>query len=167
VLPKFTLGFSQNKYWEIRSWKKMVILFLIALLFAWPTGGLSLLAYFALLGVRSYLKAKVRMNYANTKRAERSLNGEKKTLPSWIADKDEIAIFIETIQKAAQHKGVPIVFLQALLGNNDTLMSLVNFAGAMELEGSSFLEQQVAVTDRLVAYWNEAPLNVRLESLNS
>lgn len=143
----------------------MVILFLIALLFAWPTGGLSLLAYFVLLGLKSYLKAKARMNYANTKRAERSLKDGKQTLPSWMSDKEEIAIFVETIQKYAQHKGVPIVFLQAILANNDTLMNLINFAGAMELEGSSFLEQQAAVSEKLILLWSEAPQSVKLDCL--
>lgn len=105
------------------------------------------------------------MNYANTKRAERSLKEGKQTLPSWMADKEEIAIFVETIQKYAQHKGVPIVFLQGILANNDTLMNLINFAGAMELEGSSFLEQQAAVSEKLILLWTEAPQSVKLECL--
>lgn len=49
----------------------MVILFLIALFLAWPTAGLSLLAYFILLIFLAWRKAKARMDYADLMRSSR------------------------------------------------------------------------------------------------
>lgn len=63
-------------------------------------------------------------------------------------------------------KGVPQTFLWAVLGDTDTFRSLVYLAGAMEREGASFVEQQVAVSDKLVQMWEQAPAKVRSAALS-
>ena len=50
--------------------------------------------------------------------------------------------------------------------STDTFRSLVYLAGAMEREGASFLEQQVAVSDKLVQMWEQAPAKVRSAALS-
>lgn len=139
----------------------MVILFLVALLLAWPTAGLSIVAYVAFAVFKSYLSAKARHHDANSRRAERALREGSEKVPSWAGDGDERHIFVEGIQKGAMRKGVPQTFLWAVLSDNDTFQSLVFLAGAMEDQGSSFIEQQIAVSEKLVDMWERAPSKVR------
>ncbi|WP_413877103.1 hypothetical protein [Albidovulum sp.] len=139
----------------------MVVLFLVALLFAWPTAGLSIVAYVAFAVFKSYLNAKVRIHDANERRAEREVRAGKEKVPTWAGDGDERRIFVEVIQKGAMRKGVPQTFLWAVLSDNDTFQNLVYFAGAMEDQGASFIEQQIAVSDKLVGMWERAPSKVR------
>lgn len=144
----------------------MVILFLLALLLAWPTAGVSIVAYVAFAVLKGYLNAKSRIHYGNERRAEREVRSGGRHMPSWAGSNDENQIFVEVIQKGAIRKGVPQIFLRAVLGDKDTFLSLVFLAGAMEREGASFVEQQVAVSDKLVAIWEQAPAKVRAASLS-
>ena len=144
----------------------MVILFLVALLFAWPTAGLSIVAYVAFAVFTSYLTAKSRHHDANARRAEREVRTGKKRVPTWAGDGDERHIFVEGIQKGAMRKGVPQTFLWAILSDNETFQELVFFAGAMEDQGASFIEQQIAVSDRLMGMWERAPSKVRDAALS-
>jgi hypothetical protein len=144
----------------------MVMLFLLAVLLAWPTAGLSIIAYVAFAVFKSYLNAKSRMHYGNERRAEREVKSGGKHVPSWAGSDDENQIFVEVIQKDATRKGVPQTFLWAVLGDNETFQGLIFLAGAMEREGASFIEQQVAVSDRLVDIWERAPANVRAAALS-
>ncbi len=139
----------------------MVILFLVALLLAWPTAGISIIAYVAFAVFRSYLTAKARIHYANERSAERQVRSGAQYVPSWAGDRTENEIFVEVIQKGAMRQGVPQTFLWAVLGDTDTFKGLVHLAGAMEREGASQTEQQVAVSDKLVQMWQQAPAKVR------
>lgn len=118
----------------------LVILFLIAFPLAWPTAGISIVAYVAFAVFKSYLNAKTRIHYANERRAERGVLSGAKHVPSWARGNDENQIFVEVIQKGALRKGVPQTVLWAVLGDTDTFRSRVYLAGAMEREGASFVE---------------------------
>jgi hypothetical protein len=144
----------------------MVLLFLLAVLFAWPTAGLSIVAYIAFAVFKAYLNAKARMHYANERRAEREVQSGGRRVPSWAGSKSENQIFVEAIQKMAVRKGVPQTFLWAVLHDENTFRNLVFLAGAMEREGASFVEQQLAVSDKLVQMWEQAPTNVKSAALN-
>lgn len=139
----------------------MGILFLIALILAWPTMGFSIIAYIVFVILRSYLVAKSRIHYSNERSAERTMSRGEQKVPSWAGDRSENEIFVTVIQQGAMRKGVPQAFLHAVLGDSGTFKSLVHYAGAMEHEGASFTEQQVAVADKLVEIWKEAPSEVR------
>lgn len=134
----------------------MVILFLIALVLAWPTAGLSIIAYVAFAVLKSYWVARSRMHYANKCAARRALLAGEKRVPSWAGDKTENEIFVETIQQIAMRDGVPLAYLQAVLGSGDTFNGLVHYAGAMEHQGASFTEQQQAVSEELIELWKAA-----------
>lgn len=138
----------------------MVILFLLALLLAWPTAGLSIIAYVAYAVLKSYWGARTRMHYANKNAAKRAMLAEKKRVPSWAGDETENAIFVETIQGMAMRQGVPRAYLQAVLGSGDTFQNLVHYAGEMEHQGASFTEQQEAVIEELVELWKADPHKV-------
>lgn len=84
----------------------MVILFLLSLLLAWPTAGLSIVAYVAFAVFKSYLNAKSRMHYANERSAEREVKSGGKHMPSWAGCNDENQIFVEVIQKGANRKAI-------------------------------------------------------------
>lgn len=133
----------------------MVLLFLLALFLAWPTAGLSIVAYIAFLVLRAYIKARTRIHFANVGNAERNLVSGKGRWPSWAGDKDQSLIFVETIQREAMRQGVPRNFLWGVLGEGNT-KGLYFFAGAMEEQGASFLEQQVGCSEKLVQMWNSA-----------
>jgi len=139
----------------------MAILFFVALLLAWPTVGLSMVAYVSFAVFITYVNAKSRIHDANQRSAERAVYSGKKRLPSWGGDKGKLHIFIETIQHGAMRHGVPREFLWAILADSDTVQMLMHYAGAMEGRGASFTEQQVAVSDKLVKIWKEAPVQVQ------
>ena len=61
--------------------------------------------------------------------------------------------------------GVPRVFLLGVLQEPEIFRDFVHYAGAMEAQGASFIEQQVAVSDKLVEAWELAPEAVRRECL--
>lgn len=145
----------------------MVLLFLLAVLLAWPTAGLSIIAYVAFAVFKGYLNAKSRIHYGNERRAEREVQSGGRHVPSWAGDNDENQIFVEVIQKGAIRKGVPQSFLWAVLGDKETFQDLIFLAGAMERQGASFIEQQAAVSDKLVDIWGQAPANVRAATLSS
>lgn len=135
----------------------MVILFLVALLLAWPTAGISIIAYVAFAVLRSYLTARVRIHDANIHTARKSLVAGEKRVPSWAGDEDENDIFVKVIQQMAMRDGVPQLYIQNLLQDGDTFQNLVYFAGAMEHHGSSFTEQQAAVSEEIVKLWKRDP----------
>lgn len=143
----------------------MVVLFILAVLLAWPTSGLSVIAFVALAVFKSYLNAKSRIHYSNKRFAERAMSTGEQKVPSWVEDRNENEIFISVIQQRAMRKGVPQVFLQAVLADRDTLEKLVHYAGAMEHQGASFIEQQVAVADRLVEIWGNSPTEIKEAAL--
>lgn len=138
----------------------MILLFLLAVLLAIPTYGLSLAVYVGLIIVRGYLQAKARMHFANEIRAEQAVQSGDGRLPSWMADRNEISVFIEAVQQVAIRKGVPLVFSQSVMAT-DAFTGMLRYAGAMEAQGASFLEQQVSVVDKIVDLWRSAPTKLR------
>lgn len=160
------------RLWQMRQpdrgWRgrALVILFLFALFLAWPTAGLSLVAYCAFALLRLYLKTKANTHAANERLAAHKMSSGEKLVPSWAGTRSENEIFVDGIQRGAMRHGVPRVFLQGVLLDQETFETLVYYAGAMESEGASFVEQQLAVSDKLVEIWERAPENVRRECLN-
>jgi hypothetical protein len=128
----------------------MIILFLVALVLAWPTAGLSIVAYIVLLIVRSIFQAKARMHHANKIRAQREVSSGNSSPPSWMAHRDKIQEFVYGVQNVAEHRGVPKLFSAQVMSNPDIQKRLMQQAGAMEAQGASFIEQQMAVADILI-----------------
>lgn len=128
----------------------MAILFFIALILAWPTAGLSIVAYISLLVVISYLKARDRMNSSNKVRAQREFREGSTRWPSWMEKKEKIEEFVYGVQKVAEHNGVPILFSANVMNEPVVMRSFMNYAGLMEAQGASFIEQQMAIVEKLV-----------------
>ncbi|SJN10825.1 hypothetical protein CZ787_04530 [Halomonas citrativorans] len=128
----------------------MVILFFVALILAWPTAGLSIVAYIVLLFARGFFQAKERMHHADKLRAHREISSGDGRLPSWIGNKDEVEVFLYAVQNVARRNGVSESFFEHSLSNERIAKSIFQYAGAMEAQGASFIDQQRAVVERLV-----------------
>jgi hypothetical protein len=132
----------------------MGILFLVALVLAWPTSGLTIVAFIIFAIGRSFVQAKRRMQYANEKRAERAFIKGEDSLPSWIEKADEEEVFFGAIRAMVIRKGVPADFVDHVLQDSESTSAFLHFAGAMEAEGASFIEQQLAVSTKFRQYWD-------------
>lgn len=132
----------------------MVILFFVALILSWPTAGLSIVAYICLLVARSYLQAKTRMHHADKLRSQREVGSGSTRLPSWMANRDKIEEFIHGVQNVAEHNGVPKLFSAMLMNKQEVMKPLMYLAGSMEAQGASFIEQQMAVMEKLIELYS-------------
>lgn len=137
----------------------MGILFLVALVLVWPTAGLSIIAYIALIIARAIFQAKDRMHHADNIRAQREVQSGGTRLPSWMAHRDKIEEFVYGVQNTAEHRGVPKLFSAMIMNDQDVMKMLMYYAGSMEAEGASFIEQQMAVMEKLVDLYNTPSYN--------
>ncbi len=142
----------------------MVLWFLVALLFAFPTGGLSLIAWIAYVFFRQYLVAKTRVRMGNEYAARRAIDAGQRRVPSWAAHANERKIFVEVIQQVAMSQGVPQSYLSDILSDGKTFEYLVYYAGALEQQGASFIEQKASVADQLVERWENYCGNIKPKS---
>lgn len=126
----------------------MAILFIIALLLAWPTYGLCFLAYAVLMVLRGYVQAKPRMHLADKLRASRDVKAGVLRLLSWIEDKSKIEEFVHGIENPAAHHGVPKLFSPMTLQDPDLQQELLAYMGSLEAQGSSFTAQHMAAAER-------------------
>ena len=128
----------------------MVILFFVALFLAWPTAGLSILAYIALMVVRGIIQAKARMHHADKAQAMRDVSAGTVRFPSWLSDRDKIEEFVHGIENVAEHSGVPKLFSAMILQDPELQKELLYYVGSMEANGASFIGQQMAAAENLV-----------------
>jgi hypothetical protein len=117
---------------------------------------LSVIAFIAFALLRSYTQAKSQQHTANERAAKRAMFAGEQRIPSWVADKDEGDIFLNGIQKLAMHRGVPEQFILTVLDDKEIFKTFIYFAGAMESNGASFIEQQASVSDKLVELWERS-----------
>jgi hypothetical protein len=100
--------------------------------------------------VAAWSRAKSRMHFVDKLRAVREVSSGSSRLPSWMASRDKIEEFIHGVERLAEHHGVPLLVSASLLSNDKLQKLLMHYAGAMEAQGASFVEQQMAVTEKLV-----------------
>ncbi|WP_370598016.1 hypothetical protein NMD15_12900 [Plesiomonas shigelloides] len=134
----------------------MEIMFLISLLLAWPTAGLSIILFLAIYIGKKVINTKAKMHATDKLRAQKSFLKDNGKPPSWIQNQEKCEIFIHGIQNFAIHNGVPQSFLTPIINNDDLFIPLINYAGAMEQEGASFVEQQIAASELLIELWKKS-----------
>ena len=132
----------------------MKILFIIAVLLAWPTYGVSLLVFVGLMIVRGVMLAKVRMHHADEAQARRDVAVGSGRLPSWLGDRDKVEEFVHGIERVAERDGVPILASAMILQNPKLQREVIELAGAMEAKGAPFIGQQMAAAQRLVELYS-------------
>ena len=120
---------------------------------AWPTAGVSIIIYIAIFILKSYLDAKTKTYYANIRHAERAMADGNKNFPSWIKDASEKDIFIKVLLGRLSQKNIPEQFVLSILQNQELHDTIMFFAGAMEKEGASFVEQESAVIEKIIILW--------------
>lgn len=140
----------------------MVLYFLLAVLLAIPTLGLSIVAFLAVAFFKSYAINKARDHLVNEGRADDVFLSDERHAPSWANSKDEIIIFTKIVMKGALRNGAPDDFIEKMLHNTESFLELIHFAGAMEQQGASFSEQGVAVANKITQAWNKSLRNDKL-----
>ena len=78
-------------------------------IFAWPTKGISIIAYIAFLFFQGYIKAKTRMHHANKIHSAKDVASGNGRLPSWAGNKDKVVEFLYSVNKLAERNGVPVL----------------------------------------------------------
>lgn len=129
----------------------MVIGFLIALLLAWPTFGLSIVAYLVIAAMKGYMKGKMHKQTADEREVNQVLNtGLTGKLPSWVGDHDEVDTFVRVVGQMARHKGIPPIYVREILKNDEFIGLLLNHAGEMEALSNSRASQQMGAVNLII-----------------
>jgi hypothetical protein len=140
----------------------LILLFFVALVLAWPTRGLSILAYI-LLHVFRFLLAW--LQGAKVRADERSASGAvvpapravpvERRKPSWSNDESKYKEYWRGIYDLAMKDGMTMANVAKVTVRAETGPAFMDLAGAMEQQGASFAEQIVAVSKLLVEYGNQ------------
>lgn len=128
----------------------MVISFFVAFLLAWPTKGISLVIYAIIIAIKIYFDGRSMKFEIYEKKATMAVNSNLSRLPQWFENEAKLEEFTDGVIEVARTKGIPAAFSKALFNDQSNKLLLFHFAGAMESEGASFLEQQVGVTNKVV-----------------
>ncbi|WP_147395503.1 hypothetical protein [Altericroceibacterium spongiae] len=131
----------------------MALLFLLAVFLAWPTFGLSIVAFFVYVAMKDYYEKKSLIDNANKENTAKEVSSGDSYYPSWVTYRPEVERFFELVLQVARDSGVPELYLRGILSNQDVFKSFVILAGAMERQGASFIEQQMTVASKLVELW--------------
>lgn len=129
----------------------MTILFLVAVLLAIPSSGLSIAVFLVLLYMRH--RSRSGRFHGSDNAAASAVAAGSQRLPSWVKNQMEIDIFIEATTELLAQEGVPKAFVLALYADKDFRRKMFFFAGEMEANGSTFVEQQVAIIRRIKNAW--------------
>jgi hypothetical protein len=133
----------------------MILLFVAAVFLAWPTAGLSIVAFLIFAFVRMHFKVKARMHHADEAVARRQMErSDSLAVPKWARDESEREVFIYSVVKVAKHRGVPEMFSMGFLNSEISVREVINLAGQMERQGASFTSQQLATTNLIEQAWN-------------
>ena len=127
--------------------RPMTIQFTIAL-------GIGLLAWLlAWTLVRLRLAAKAEAYEAKKHRARIDQQLGSGHPPSWHAQGKRQEEFFAGVDRLATRKGVPGSYAQEVLRKEVNVRRLSWYAGALEDQGASWIEQTMAVADQIVEWW--------------
>lgn len=139
----------------------MTALFLLSLVLAWPTMGLSVLAFLGFAFLRRYLVIRTQRFEANVTQARAMVRSGAAFYPSWFHNADELDTFLQVISGMARKNCVSQVFIDEILGDSFQRKQLMYLAGAMERLGGSKTAQQVVVWERLIEMWEHLPDEIK------
>lgn len=134
----------------------MGIVLVLALILAWPTSGLSLLAVPGYAALRGYLRGKAgearSRILSGTKHAQEAIEGRRYAVPSWQANTAMTNSLGAEALKAGIDAGMTREVAQRWLSADDTVKALLTAAAYFEREGFSRAEQVVATADYTKAW---------------
>lgn len=134
----------------------MTILFLLAVLFAIPTSGLSLVAYFALFIFNAWRKAQDRIFYVDTMRAYRSAANQTEWSPRGeplLKRSEDADVFWYGVFKLAERRRVPRLYSERLQRDQDFTELLRSILNSLDADGHSFTSRQIAAVDLIERCW--------------
>ena len=104
-------------------------------------------------GVRFRLIAKAKAYEAKKHRAriDQQLGGGHP--PSWHDKAHRHEEFFDCVEQLVTRKGVPSSYAHTVLGKEVNVRRLFWYSGALEDQGASWLEQQMAVADQIIEWW--------------
>ncbi|QHS35584.1 hypothetical protein GWQ43_05610 [Alcaligenes faecalis] len=129
----------------------MPLLFIVCLFLAWPTSGLSFVAYLVILFGRAYLRGKAgktRDAYLTAQRnADSAIQQNRHQAPSWIHNPAlQKQLVIET-RKAATEAGMTKDQADAWFSDEQTASAIMTAAAQFEQQGMNRFEQIVGASD--------------------
>ena len=148
----------------------MVILFFISLILAWPTAGLSIVAYIILFFVRAALKARAEASHSGgagfnpPRQKEKELNvldviGEaltgKNSMPSWINDERSLDQFIFDLRVMAAKRGIPKAYVFEYMRDEVTGQSILHYMSVLERKGDHPIHQKREAAQALKRDWDK------------
>ena len=117
--------------------------------------------FFAWRGIRIRLAARAEAYEAKRHRARIEQQTGGGHPPSWHEKADRQEEFFACVERLATRKGVPSSYAQAVLGKEVNVRRLIWYVGALEDQGASWMEQQMAVTDQIIEWWTAEELALR------
>ena len=131
----------------------MLILLIIALILAWPTYGLSLVAYLALTAVGAYFRARQKRLITLAMRAMPTLRAGEGHPPSWASSGTQLSAFIGATIDQAIRKGVPKPFIDTHFSVPENKAAFIRTLGVIESQGASIREQGIVATIFICEIW--------------
>lgn len=158
----------------------MATLFFLALILAWPTNGLSILAYIILFFLHRAFKAKVEQRHSGkagpTGQNERSVNtlaviGEAlagdNSMPSWINDERSLDQFTFDLRVMATKRGIPKAYFFECMSDEVTLQSILHYMSVLERQGDAPQMQKRAAALALKGDWDKLDSTQQSKYLDS
>ena len=112
-------------------------------------------ALFAWGKVRAHVTRKAQLYEERVSRAEFEHRCGRHHIPEKFYDSNAREEFFHGVRRHALRHGAPEELVNVVLEKTYDYIKLCNFAGALEKEGLSWIEQQVAVGDRIVLLWEK------------
>lgn len=91
-------------------------------------------------------------------RARQSMHGEAnstRTVPSWM-NTDQIHEFDSAVYRILRQDGIAAEDAKRLMNHRKTYMAALYVAGNLEKKGATFVQQQLAAGDALIALWRRS-----------
>src|SRR5690606_28586217 len=114
---------------------------------------LSLVAYFVLVGIRAYLKGRLRRVHAVAESAKREVNAGGGHAPSWANNDVTTEAFTGATFSEGSRKGVPASFINPYFQEEENKSAFVRFVGLIEAGGASMRGQGIAATNYVCDVW--------------
>lgn len=117
------------------------------MILAMPTIGISLAIYILITFIDGRLRQRSMQNDSNIDMASRAVDEGYMGMPTWYKNKSELDIFLKVVRAGALRKGAKERYVDAMLTITGNTNIVLRYAGALEAQGSSFIEQQINCSD--------------------
>ena len=131
----------------------MLVLLIIALILAWPTYGLSLVAYLAFTAVGAYFRARQKRLITLAMKAMPTLQAGEGHPPSWTISGTQLSAFMGATIDQAIRRGVPKLFIDTHFSEPQNNAAFIRTLGVIESQGASIREQGIVATIFICEIW--------------